>query len=226
MIKLSHSPSPEAITKLKSLEEKRVQCLENGQELPNSVKKGYRHHTVKAAIRQETCDKCAYCESKVTHTYPGDVEHIIPKSVRPDLMLDFYNLTFSCSACNNNKRDYYSEDAPIIDPYKDDPESHMFACGPLIMYRPGDTVGYVTKQKLDLNRMPLVERRKERLESVTRLLDQVVRTRNKSHRQVLIEELYKECDKCMEYSFVVRAYIQMMLKGMGEVGTAEAVPVQ
>lgn len=225
MIKLSHSPSPDALSRLKSLEEKRVRCLEKGQDLPDSVQKGYRDRTVKAAIRQETCDKCAYCESKVTHTYPGDVEHIIPKSVKSDLMLDFYNLTFSCSTCNNNKLDYYSEEAPIIDPYKDDPENHLFACGPLIMYKPGDTIGYITRQKLDLNRMPLIERRKERLESVNRLLDQVARTHNKTHRQILIEELYRECDKCKEYSLVVRAYVQMMLKGVVEIDAAESIPV-
>ncbi len=225
MIKLSHTPSPEAIAKLKLLEKKRAQYQEKEQKLPVSVEKGYRHHAVKAALRQETCDKCAYCESKVTHAYPGDVEHIIPKSVRPDLMLDFYNLTFSCSTCNNNKREYYSEDAPIIDPYKDDPEEHIFACGPLIMNRPGDTVGYVSKQKLDLNRMSLVERRKERLESVARIIDQIQRTTNKALRQVLLEELHKECDKCMEFSFVVRAYVQVTLKMMGEIDTTKSVAI-
>lgn len=223
MIKLSHSPSPKALATLKSLEEKRVQCLEQGQELPNSVKKGYRHHAVKTTIREETCDKCAYCESKVTHTYPGDVEHIVPKSVRPELMLNIYNLTFSCSVCNNKKLDYYDEENPIIDPYTTDPEKHLFALGPLILHKPGDSIGDITEKKLDLNRMPLVERRKERLESVARLVDLIVQTRNKGHRQVLIEELHKECDKCKEYSFIVRTYVQNALKEMLETAPVSVV---
>src|SRR5688572_25480092 len=85
----------------------------------------YRHGQIKAAIQLETSEKCAYCESKVLHTYFGDVEHILPKSRLPELVVKWENLTFVCAQCNNRKRDYYDPEHPLIDPYVDNPEEHL-----------------------------------------------------------------------------------------------------
>lgn len=211
MIKLSRTFPPEVLEKLGKFEAKRQALSAVGQELPDSVKNGYRAAVVKRAIREETCDKCAYCESKVNHVYTGDVEHILPKSVRPELMFNFSNLTYSCAICNNAKRDYYDATAPLINPYEVNPGAHLLAIGPLVVHRCGDFTGDITEKKLNLNRMSLVERRKERLESIGRLADQVVQSRTPGYRKVLIEELQKECDKCKEYTFVVRAYVRNML---------------
>ena len=68
---------------------------------------------LKAYLLQETHEKCAYCESKITHVDYGDIEHIVPKSVRPDLAVDLGNLTVACGVCNTNKSDYYNEKAPL-----------------------------------------------------------------------------------------------------------------
>ena len=38
----------------------------------------YRHADIKQSLLAETNGKCIYCESKVGHNTPGDVEHKIP----------------------------------------------------------------------------------------------------------------------------------------------------
>src|SRR5690554_3133173 len=81
----------------------------------NKEKQGrYNQRDVKESVKLETNDKCAYCESKVTHVYPGDIEHIIPKSVYPRLSFNWDNLTFGCYWCNNKKRDFLSRDCMLL----------------------------------------------------------------------------------------------------------------
>lgn len=73
----------------------------------------YGHPSVKEALRRAQHDKCAFCESKVTHISHGDVEHFRPKAgyrqrpggplVRPGyywLAYDWSNLLFCCQLCN------------------------------------------------------------------------------------------------------------------------------
>lgn len=73
----------------------------------------YAHRTVKDALREAQHDKCALCESKVTHITPGDVEHFRPKAgyrqgpgdplVRPGyywLAYEWSNLLLCCQLCN------------------------------------------------------------------------------------------------------------------------------
>jgi uncharacterized protein (TIGR02646 family) len=75
----------------------------------------YGHEDVKKALRQAQHDKCAFCESKITHISPGDVEHYRPKKGfqqkrkdrigRPGyywLAYDWDNLLFSCESCNRS----------------------------------------------------------------------------------------------------------------------------
>jgi len=70
-------------------------------------KNRYRHPEIKAALFSETYHKCVYCESKVGHNCPGDIEHKIPKAKRPDLIFDWNNMTIACNECNRRKLEYY-----------------------------------------------------------------------------------------------------------------------
>ena len=86
----------------------------------------YRSRSVKIALQKAQHDKCAICESKVTHIAYGDVEHFRPKAayrqstdgplVRPGyywLAYDWSNLLFCCQLCNQRfKRNHF----PLIDP--------------------------------------------------------------------------------------------------------------
>ena len=86
----------------------------------------YSHSEVKTALRKAQHDKCAFCESKVTHVSPGDVEHFRPKAgyrqkprdplVRPGyywLAYEWSNLLFACPLCNQRfKKNHF----PLANP--------------------------------------------------------------------------------------------------------------
>lgn len=50
----------------------------------------------------ESSGKCAYCESAVTATYHGDVEHFRPKDVYWWLAYVYDNYLLSCAVCNQS----------------------------------------------------------------------------------------------------------------------------
>ena len=73
----------------------------------------YGHSSVKDTLRQAQQDKCAFCESKISHIAYGDVEHFRPKTAwrqtekgplqRPGyywLAYEWNNLFLACAICN------------------------------------------------------------------------------------------------------------------------------
>lgn len=208
MIRLTKLPVPEAVAqRLANRTQQYAELVAQGQEIPEAVANGYNHPDVKALLKQETSDKCAYCESKVPHVDYGDIEHMLSKLHRPDLRFDYQNLTYSCTVCNNKKRDYHDEQNPLINPYVDVPEDHLAAYGPMVMRLATSDRGLITQRRLDLNRGELVERRKERLEQIGILMDQIARTTNAGIRAVLEEQIRQECEADKEYAFVVRSFV-------------------
>lgn len=179
-----------------------------GEEVPKALEAAYKLPEIKALLKKETGDKCAYCECKISHVDYGDVEHIIPKSIKPELRFRYENLTFACGICNTKKSDFYSEKMPLLNPYVDSMENHLIAVGPMVLRVPTSDRGLLTQKKLDLNRTALVERRQERLESIATLVDQMVRTDDSSIRDVLVEEIRRECESDKEFAFVVRTYVK------------------
>lgn len=212
MIKLTKIEEPD-ILKENSFKwsEEYLNCIKNNVKPSNTIKYRYREKSIKEQILIETYGKCAYCESKVGHVCPGDIDHILPKNknARPELYVNWENLTLSCETCNRNgKKDYFDENDPLINPYDDNPEEHLIAAGPFIYNKPGDRKGYITTKILDLNRISLIERRKERIENINNLLDKWASEKNKHIKAILEEQLIKEasCDK--EYSFIIKSYLQ------------------
>ena len=98
----------------------------------------YREAEIKNALREETGWKCVYCESKIGHNTPGDVEHKIPSSKDRTLHFEWSNLTIACTECNRRKSDYYEENNGFLDPYADDVEEVLLHLGPLVYWKPGD----------------------------------------------------------------------------------------
>jgi hypothetical protein len=88
----------------------------------------YGAASVKSARRDAQHEKCAFCESRLTHVAYGDVEHLRPKAgsvqregdplTRPGyywLAYSWGNLLFSCQLCNQRfKRNLF----PLKDPGK------------------------------------------------------------------------------------------------------------
>jgi len=77
----------------------------------------YGSPEVKEALREAQHDKCCFCESKITHVSPGDIEHFRPKAAvrqspqtplhRPGyywLAYEWSNLYLACEQCNRRHK--------------------------------------------------------------------------------------------------------------------------
>jgi hypothetical protein len=187
-----------------------LNLLGTGSEIPKSLKTKYNLKEIKEQIERETYGKCAYCESYVNHVCPGDIEHILPKDHRPELIFEWENLiTYACEECNRSgKRTYYNPSDPLINPYMDEPTEHFIAAGPMLFQKPGDRKGFISHKVLKLNRTELIERRSERLKSIISLIDTWANEKDPLIKDILSNELLTEADKDKEYSFMIREYIK------------------
>jgi hypothetical protein len=159
----------------------------------------------KAALQAACFEKCMYCESKVRHVYWGDVEHIRPKSLFPALEFVWENLGYVCARCNGAKGDKWNNEAPLIDPFTEEPDDHLAGVGAFIMHRNGSERGEYTCITLTLNRPELIERRMERIQQIAILVDKASRTHDAQLRKELLRELQIELKDDREYAMVSRA---------------------
>ncbi len=180
----------------------------NGLEIPDVSINRYRHPEIKEQVKVETNEKCIYCESKVSHTYPGDIEHIIPKSKYPRLAFTWSNLTYVCFWCNNNKRAFLSRKTPLLNPYKDDIKEHLRAFGPILFHTNGSKRGELTWKKIKLNRKELRDRRFDAISDLQNLLDKYHRETDPDLKDILKNELFEIADKQKEYAFFMRQYLE------------------
>lgn len=157
--------------------------LKKGNPIPKELSKKYRLLSIKKQVIAESKGKCIYCESqlctvdfdkkgKVKDFYPiisfGDVEHILPKSKFRHLTFKWENLGFICSVCNVSKLDYYDSTYPLLDPYIDNPEDHLFTIGPMVSAKLHSRRGKATIREIQLNRKGLVDARQNALDALSR----------------------------------------------------------
>jgi len=177
-------------------------------------KNRYRHPEIKGTLLNETANKCVYCESKIGHNCPGDIEHKVPKSCRIDMIFDWTNMTIACSECNRRKGEYYDPDCMFLDPNVDDVESMVQHVGPLIFNTPGDTRSEVTVRTLEINslngRSKLIGRKIERLESTKNLVERIARENNPVLKEFLIDELNQHGEVSSEFSGMIKTYIEAL----------------
>lgn len=131
----------------------------------------WAHRDVVAALAEETYSKCAYCEAVIADVAYPHVDHIVPKSCRPDLVLAWCNLALACPVCNNAKRDYYDPTAPLIDPYMDQVHEHVGFRGPALVAALGSEKGARSIRRLRLMRAPLLAERMKRIEALHEFLE-------------------------------------------------------
>lgn len=165
----------------------------------------YKHADNKSALKNACCDKCMYCESKVSHTYFGDIEHIKPKDKFPALEFNWDNLGYICAKCNNAKLNKYDEITPFVNPYDEDPNNYIIAVGAFIKHKQGSERGEITITDIALNRGELLEKRKERMEKIEKVIDGCFRTTNQSLKDNALEALRKEAEDDKEYSLCVKS---------------------
>lgn len=206
MIKLTKGPKPEILAaNERAWTDEYVQGMAAG-DLSDAKQHRYRHPDIKDALRAETSNKCAYCESKGSHVHPGETEHILPKSKRRDLVVAWDNLSFVCSECNRHKLDYYSETEPLVHPYTDEPSDHLLFVGPLVLHR--DDKGLRTTKQVALSRTALVERRQERIGQLNLLVQQWLGTPDGPTKDFLKGEIAQYEASSAEYSATMSAFVQ------------------
>ena len=181
----------------------------SGQTIPDSVRYRYRNPAIKAAILLEAHGKCAYCESKIPHTSPGDIEHITPSSKCPEMAFMWVNLVLACSECNRRKLDYFNPAEPLIHPVDDDPAEHLKFLGALIFPALSSGKGFLTTRKLELNRTALLERRKDRLDAMHTLLE-LWSTSTPEKKTLLAKQVLQEIQSDREYSATLNAFVKQM----------------
>ncbi|MHB1085352.1 MAG: HNH endonuclease [Thiobacillus sp.] len=134
----------------------------------------YRHSEIKATLREETFDKCVYCESKLGHSSPGDVEHKMPSSKVPEKHFDWDNLTMACQECNRRKNAFYDAHDGFIDPYVDDVEAMLEHLGPVVTWKTGEARAEISVGILELSsdaRIKLFTRKIEKLRELCHILE-------------------------------------------------------
>ena len=173
-------------------------------------KRRYRNPEIKGRLKEETGNKCIYCESKIGHNTPGDVEHISPISKCHQALFEWTNLTLSCTECNRRKGAYYKDDCRFIDPYIDDVESLIVHFGPIVSWKTGCKRAEVSISILELNsstRSELVVRKIEKIHEVADLMERWHSESSPVLKELLERRLYGMSDQEAEFSGMVAAVI-------------------
>jgi uncharacterized protein (TIGR02646 family) len=186
-----------------------LEALANNGDAKGVRKNRYNNPEVKKALIDETRDKCAYCESKISHVTYGDIEHIAPKSVRPELTYEWDNLTLACDVCNTKKSNHEG----LVDPYTDAIDQFFRFAGPMICAVPGRDKAGVTEAILKLNRVELMERRGESLNALRTQISDLKKTVDEDARKVFLRSLLNDVrDPSREYAGCASAFIEFWKK--------------
>lgn len=171
----------------------------------------YRHSDIKGQLKDETGFKCIYCESKIGHNTPGDVEHIIPSSKNEDMHFEWENLTIACTECNRRKNAYYEQGEEFLNPYTDnDLEDLIEHFGPIVNWRNGHVRAEITVKILELNkptRVQLILRKIEKIEDTNTLIERYISEQNPTLKQIHKLQLEQMTLVDAEFSGMVKSLI-------------------
>ena len=82
----------------------------------------FKNVTKALALMSGTGQRCMYCSGSES----AQVEHYRPKTVNPELALDWINLLWICGICNQAKGNRFEETNPPVNPVDDDVWGHFF----------------------------------------------------------------------------------------------------
>lgn len=171
----------------------------------------YRHHDIKSRLKEETGYKCIYCESKIGHNTPGEVEHKIPSSKVEDLHFTWENLTIACTECNRRKNDYYEIGMEFLDPYVDNVEDLIQHHGPVTFWQPGNPRAEISIRTLELNsykRTDLIARKIEKMEEVSNLYERYLSQADPVLKLILHAQIHEMRNSLSEYSGMVNDVLE------------------
>lgn len=178
----------------------------------------WKHAEIIRVLEQETRSKCAYCESKVAAVAWNHVEHILPKSKYPELVVAWNNLTIACPRCNVYKSDYADDDAPLLNPFVDEPSVRLVFAFGLVRPIPGDASSEATVTLLRLHRIELSEQRHAAVAQLELLLTNWYRAAEPL-KEPIMEIIREYISDDAEFVGSLRAY----LRHVGFSTTMEAV---
>lgn len=105
---------------------------------------------LKDSLTNLSYGKCAYCEcSLIKESNYMEVEHFEDKQQYPNKVMDWNNLLPSCKHCNGHKSTHDVKKDPIINPFIDNPNDHLYFQH--YRYKAKDVIGENTISVLDLN---------------------------------------------------------------------------
>lgn len=171
----------------------------------------YRHTEIKTTLKEETGWKCVYCESKIGHNTPGDIEHKIPSSKAEHLHFAWENLTVACAECNRRKNGYYEEGEEFLDPYNEDVEQAIQHYGPVLGWKNGHERAEITVKTLELDtvaRFPLISRKIEKIEELNNVIERYVKEESIALKTLMKQKIKRMIDKKAEYSGMLMSIIE------------------
>ncbi len=172
----------------------------------------YRHPEIKERLKEEAGWKCVYCESKIGHNTPGDIEHKMPSSKAERLHFTWENLTIACSECNRRKNDYYEHGMEFLDPYMEDVEAVVEHYGPIMGWISGNTRAEITIKTLELHnaeRFELILRKIEKIDGLNNLVERYKKENNPEIKLLIKHDIKQIIDKKSEYSGMMLSIVNM-----------------
>ncbi len=192
------------------------QHTQSGEKPSDSLWNKYNKAYVRNTLKEMFHDKCAYCESKITHvTYPH-IEHYRPKKKYPQYTFEWQNLLLACSICNGSahKGDKFplkdgNVDKPLLlNPCDDDPGQHLEFEQARVVFL--SERGQKTRNLLGLNRDELFDRRRELLhylDYIRRTVEDYERNGNQAMAQQGQALLNMATSVEAEYTAMVRQFM-------------------
>ena len=153
-------------------------------------------------------NKCAFCESHITHVDYGQIEHFKPKSKFPDLCFEWDNFLLSCAICNGTsnkgvKFPLEDEGGPFVNPIEEIPNDFFkFEFDKVtkqFFVLPKNKRAFITIKELGLNRDDLLENRAIELSKIIYMLDIVLEKNQEEIFEGFINE-FSERDQY--YAFI------------------------
>ncbi|MBU0754322.1 MAG: HNH endonuclease, partial [Planctomycetes bacterium] len=166
---------------------------------------------IKSKLKEETGWKCVYCESKIGHNTPGDIEHKIPSSKVDNLHFTWENLTIACTECNRRKNDYYIDGEAFLDPYIDDVEGAVQHYGPVLGWSNGNERAEITVKTLELEttiRFSLISRKIEKIEELNNIIERYVKEDSPAIKSLMKLKIKRMIEKSSEYSGMIKSIIE------------------
>ncbi len=194
-----------------------LESITSEKERSESIRKAWNglNKEKKKALKNELLkmsgDCCCYCESYVSATGYGDIEHQRPKRTFPELTFQWENLHYSCHLCNNQKGKKYDFDNPILDVCVDEPSEHYFFSNEEIKYcymEPKTLRGATTIDHCRLNRKSLLNVRREYFDLYKLIIPLLINApENDANRINLIKQILEHARHGYNYCSVYREII-------------------